>query len=371
MDTAKFCGNCGTPFPRSPVPSSSLVNCAQGHIYSAVYEHCPYCPQADQAKTGGFETRIEGTMIEGNETVIETGGLKAPPPSANEFETRLEGVVNPFETKLEPTTANSFETRLEPNLRAPIENTETVVEMRAPVFDQQAPDETALMPGPETTDEATYVDPPKPIAPPKPVPVAPPKPIEPPKPVDPTPPRPTGGIKPQTPTQQNLPPSAVTQPQSIPQQPAPPQPTPPQPAPVKPAPPVPPREPSPVDNPERRTTIMAAPIEDLPGKGKGKIIGWLITYSKNQNGVDFRLYAGFNRIGAHPACDIVVDDDTVSGSHALIVYRDGRCMIKDELSRNGTYLNGVDVTESKPLQNYDQIRVGNTTLTFISAERPA
>ena len=116
---------------------------------------------------------------------------------------------------------------------------------------------------------------------------------------------------------------------------------------------------------------MAAPIDDLPGKGKGKIIGWLITYSKNQNGVDFRLYAGFNRIGAHPACDIVVDDDTVSGSHALIVYRDGRCMIKDELSRNGTYLNGVDVTESKQLENYDQIRVGNTTLTFISAERPS
>ena len=46
-------------------------------------------------------------------------------------------------------------------------------------------------------------------------------------------------------------------------------------------------------------------------------------------------------------------------------------MIKDELSRNGTYLNGVDVTESKQLENYDQIRVGNTTLTFISAERPS
>jgi hypothetical protein len=45
MDTAKFCGNCGTPFPRSPAPSSSLVKLSAGHIYSAVYEHCPYCPQ--------------------------------------------------------------------------------------------------------------------------------------------------------------------------------------------------------------------------------------------------------------------------------------------------------------------------------------
>ncbi|MFN7623641.1 MAG: hypothetical protein ACK5RS_10880, partial [Acidobacteriota bacterium] len=45
MEAAKFCGNCGHPFPRQAEPVSSLVNCAQGHIYSAVYNHCPYCPQ--------------------------------------------------------------------------------------------------------------------------------------------------------------------------------------------------------------------------------------------------------------------------------------------------------------------------------------
>ena len=66
MDSAKFCGNCGTPFPRSPVPSSSLVNCPQGHIYSAVYEHCPYCPLPETAvvsepvaANADFATKVE------------------------------------------------------------------------------------------------------------------------------------------------------------------------------------------------------------------------------------------------------------------------------------------------------------------------
>ncbi len=47
VDTAKFCGNCGTPFPREDLVSSSLVNCGHGHIYSAVYDRCPYCPAAE------------------------------------------------------------------------------------------------------------------------------------------------------------------------------------------------------------------------------------------------------------------------------------------------------------------------------------
>jgi len=113
---------------------------------------------------------------------------------------------------------------------------------------------------------------------------------------------------------------------------------------------------------------MHGGVADVDPKSKGKIVGWLITYSKNRDGVDYRLRAGHNRVGAHPACDIVVDDDTVSGSHAVIVHRDGHCLIKDDLSRNGTFVNGVEITEARTLVNYDQIRVGNTTLTFVAAE---
>jgi pSer/pThr/pTyr-binding forkhead associated (FHA) protein len=104
-------------------------------------------------------------------------------------------------------------------------------------------------------------------------------------------------------------------------------------------------------------------------KSKGRIIGWLVTFSHNPDGEDFRIYAGYNRIGANPVCDVLIEDETVSGSHAIIVYRDGRCLIKDDLSRNGTFVNGREITEAQPLQSYDQIRVGNTNLTFVAAQR--
>jgi hypothetical protein len=119
---------------------------------------------------------------------------------------------------------------------------------------------------------------------------------------------------------------------------------------------------------DRRTIVVAEQASLGPGE-RGKIVGWLITYSRNEDGQDFRIYEGYNRIGANQVCDIVIEDETVSGSHAIIVYREDRCLIKDDLSRNGTFVNGREITEAYPLQNYDQIRVGNTHLTYVSAQR--
>lgn len=101
---------------------------------------------------------------------------------------------------------------------------------------------------------------------------------------------------------------------------------------------------------------------------KGKLVGWLVSYGRNPDGEDFKLRAGYNRMGANPACDIVVEDETVSGSHAILVFRDGRCLIKDDLSRNGTFVNGKEITEAHALQNYDQVRVGNTVFTYVAAQ---
>ena len=120
-----------------------------------------------------------------------------------------------------------------------------------------------------------------------------------------------------------------------------------------------------------RRTIIVADSGAPQSSSKGKIVGWLISYNRNPDGEDYRLYAGYNRIGANPVCDIVLEDETVSGSHAIIVFRDGRFLIKDDLSRNGTFVNSREINEAHPLQNYDQIRIGNTYLTFIAAQRIA
>ncbi|MBI3424857.1 MAG: FHA domain-containing protein [Acidobacteria bacterium] len=119
----------------------------------------------------------------------------------------------------------------------------------------------------------------------------------------------------------------------------------------------------------RHTSVMAAEDVKRAISSKGKLVGWLVNYGRNPDGEDYKLRAGYNRLGANPACDIVVEDETVSGSHAILVFRDGRCLIKDDLSRNGTFVNGKEITEAHPLQNYDQVRVGNTTFTYVAAQQ--
>src|SRR5262245_51051458 len=105
MDTAKFCGNCGNPFPRSSDPTSSLINCAQGHIYSAVYQHCPYCPQSERNDSSPFLTRIEepAATIDVPNTVIGSGASS----SSLDFVTRVGPPETMFETVEAPVIVSS------------------------------------------------------------------------------------------------------------------------------------------------------------------------------------------------------------------------------------------------------------------------
>src|SRR5689334_5435768 len=110
METAKFCGNCGNPFPRPSMPTSSLINCPQGHVYSAVYQFCPYCPQPEPITQSGppseFATRVEEPV-----TALEppTSPSSRLEPYATNFETRV-GSSEIFETRIG--AGDIFETRV-------------------------------------------------------------------------------------------------------------------------------------------------------------------------------------------------------------------------------------------------------------------
>jgi hypothetical protein len=289
MDTAKFCGNCGNPFPRPSSPTSSLINCSQGHIYSAVYEHCPYCPQPESGADSDFATRVEEPI-----TAIDPPAQVTSSTAPNDFITRVEANETLFETVESPMAmpaaapAQAF---------TPTE----VIASESPAPSLNGP--KAELFNPAGADEYRVAD--------------------------------QFGAESSQPESPSSPPMSA-----------------------------------PAHETDRRTIVMAEQASQLR-RSKGRIVGWLITYSHNPDGEDFRLYAGYNRMGANTVCDIVLEDETVSGSHAIIVYRDGRCLIKDDLSRNGTFVNGREITESHPLESYDQIRVGNTYLTFVAAQRVA
>jgi two-component system NtrC family sensor kinase len=68
-------------------------------------------------------------------------------------------------------------------------------------------------------------------------------------------------------------------------------------------------------------------------------------------------------IGRDPSCDVFLRDPGISRQHALMELRGDRYVLKDLGSSNGTYVNGMRVTESN-LRPGDQIRMGNSILAM-------
>jgi len=67
-------------------------------------------------------------------------------------------------------------------------------------------------------------------------------------------------------------------------------------------------------------------------------------------------------IGRAEDCDLILDDEKVSRHHAYIETVAGQTVIHDLDSSNGTFVNGVRVTEPKVIAAGDTIRIGHTEL---------
>ena len=99
-----------------------------------------------------------------------------------------------------------------------------------------------------------------------------------------------------------------------------------------------------------------------------KLVGWLVTYSLDPMGVDFKLYEGRNIIGRDLDCNITVNDNMVSAKHAVILFRSGKYSITDQQSSHGTFVNGEDIDlEPRYLNDGDSINMGKTTFKFRTA----
>jgi hypothetical protein len=95
-----------------------------------------------------------------------------------------------------------------------------------------------------------------------------------------------------------------------------------------------------------------------------KLVGWLVSFTMDPNGTDFRLYEGRNILGSDPGCDIYVPSDPlVSSRHLTILFRMGSFKFKDELSTNGTFIND-EFKEEGNLADGDTIKIGNTIFKF-------
>jgi len=102
---------------------------------------------------------------------------------------------------------------------------------------------------------------------------------------------------------------------------------------------------------------------------KRKLRGWLVTFDIEEFGTDYKIFEGRNLIGKKSTCDITVLDNEVSSEHAVILFRKDKFEISDQMSTNGTVLNGelLDSHKSNVLVDGDEIVVGKTSLLFKAA----
>jgi pSer/pThr/pTyr-binding forkhead associated (FHA) protein len=74
--------------------------------------------------------------------------------------------------------------------------------------------------------------------------------------------------------------------------------------------------------------------------------------------------AGTVLIGRSNNADVRIPDIDTSRHHAEILCDDGRCVIRDLESTNGTWINGKRVEAPHELHGGDRIEIGETVITF-------
>jgi len=92
-----------------------------------------------------------------------------------------------------------------------------------------------------------------------------------------------------------------------------------------------------------------------------KLVGWLVSYDIDPAGIDFKLYEGRTKIGRSNHCKIIVNDSTISEEHVLLLCKDEKIILQDELSANGTFVNGKRIEERVLLEDGDEIKLGSVT----------
>ncbi|MGA8144507.1 MAG: FHA domain-containing protein [Candidatus Acidiferrales bacterium] len=106
----------------------------------------------------------------------------------------------------------------------------------------------------------------------------------------------------------------------------------------------------------RRTVLISE-------KRKPPIVGWFVAMSGDQKGEDFRLHDGKNTVGSGADSQIALKDSTVSGQHASVRYEDGKFLLTDLDSSNGTFVNDRKIVREE-LKDNDTIRFGEVAVKF-------
>lgn len=108
---------------------------------------------------------------------------------------------------------------------------------------------------------------------------------------------------------------------------------------------------------------LEAPIEPEEVQEEAPALARLIPAA---GGDEYQIKDGDNSIGRRPANSISVPDPFISGSHATIAATDGKFVLTDIGSTNGTFVNGekLNPNEPKELSDGDEVKFAEVVFRF-------
>ncbi|MCP4663641.1 MAG: FHA domain-containing protein, partial [bacterium] len=104
-------------------------------------------------------------------------------------------------------------------------------------------------------------------------------------------------------------------------------------------------------------------------RGFDPVVGWLVCIEGPEQGRDYRIRRGNNRIGRDETMDIVIrGDDAISRiKQAIITFdkRGNRFLIKEGEGRGLLYLNDEQVVTAAVLEPWDILEMGKSKFCFV------
>lgn len=113
-------------------------------------------------------------------------------------------------------------------------------------------------------------------------------------------------------------------------------------------------------------------MPEMPGKTSDPVVGFLYSISRKGIGEYWPVHIGRNTIGRDASCDIVLNESTVSGTHAAlnvkVLKKDNRIVaqIRDEGSKNGITVNDEELDfGNHECFDKDLIRIGDNYVLLL------
>ncbi len=109
------------------------------------------------------------------------------------------------------------------------------------------------------------------------------------------------------------------------------------------------------------------PQQEKPSR-KGQPDPWILAIDSGSRAGERLQLVPEVHIGRSAQCELVLDDDYISGQHAVLRHRsDGSWVLTDENSTNGTYVNATRITAPTVIGTRDVIRVGDVQMRLETA----